>query len=162
MPGATLFTITPERTPSRARVLVRAMTPPLHAEYTASPIDPTLPASEARLTILPPDSCSLKASRAARLMLMGPFRLMLITLSHMAGSLFMKGSITSQPALLIRASIRPNAFRFSATVDLASSREVTSHLTKRASPPFPSTIPTVCLLYTSDAADDLTRVDLGG
>ncbi|WP_460379559.1 hypothetical protein, partial [Staphylococcus aureus] len=25
-----------------------------------------------------------------------------------------------------------------------------------------STLPTVCLLYTSDAADDLTRVDLGG
>jgi hypothetical protein len=41
------------RAVSRAIVLVNAMRPPLAAEYTASPVDPTRPASEAMVTILP-------------------------------------------------------------------------------------------------------------
>src|SRR5699024_11831160 len=38
-PGHTAFAVIPWRAVSRARVLVNATTPPLHAEYTASPLE---------------------------------------------------------------------------------------------------------------------------
>jgi hypothetical protein len=43
----------PKRAPSRAITLVKAITPPFAAEYTAEPFDPTRPASEATFTIRP-------------------------------------------------------------------------------------------------------------
>src|SRR5699024_2022668 len=46
-PGQTTFAVIPARALSRARVLVKATIPPLHAEYTASPLEPTRAASEA-------------------------------------------------------------------------------------------------------------------
>lgn len=52
-PGHTTFALTWWRAISRAIVLVNAMTPPLAAEYTASPDDPTRPASDARFTTEP-------------------------------------------------------------------------------------------------------------
>jgi hypothetical protein len=45
--------VIPNRAPSRAITFVKAITPPLAAEYTADPFDPTRPASDAMLTIRP-------------------------------------------------------------------------------------------------------------
>ena len=45
-PGQTQLALTWWRAISRAIALVKAMTPPLAAEYTASPDEPTRPASE--------------------------------------------------------------------------------------------------------------------
>ncbi len=52
-PGHTALSVMPERAISRAIVLVKAMMPPLHAEYTASIDEPTRPASEAMLITRP-------------------------------------------------------------------------------------------------------------
>ncbi len=52
-PGHTQFTRTWWRAISRAADLVKAITPPLAAEYTASPEEPTRPASEPMLTTAP-------------------------------------------------------------------------------------------------------------
>src|SRR6185436_10758169 len=65
------FTLIWCRAVSRAIVLVNAMRPPLAAEYTASPVEPTRPASEAIVTILPP-SCLIMTRSAARMQAMGP------------------------------------------------------------------------------------------
>src|SRR5699024_9611231 len=51
--GQTTFAVIPARARSRARVLVKATIPPLHAEYTASPLEPTRAASEAMFTTVP-------------------------------------------------------------------------------------------------------------
>src|SRR6478752_8168158 len=48
-PGHTTLTLMLLRAYSRAIVFENAINPPLHAEYTASPEDPTRPASEAML-----------------------------------------------------------------------------------------------------------------
>src|SRR5665254_12857 len=49
---------------------------------------------------------------------------------------------------------------------IRDSRRASSEPIRATSTPpetaFASTFPGICLLYTSDAADDLTRVDLGG
>ena len=52
-PGHTQFTLMPWRAASRARDLVKAITPPLAPAYTVSPRLPTRPASLAMLTNRP-------------------------------------------------------------------------------------------------------------
>src|SRR6266540_328595 len=103
-PGQTTLTLILARASSRARVLEKPITPALQAEYTASPVEPTRPASELIEMILP----ALRAiiwGMTAWQKLIGPFRLMAMTLSQVSGLLSMNGSILSQPALLTRMSI---------------------------------------------------------
>ena len=52
-PGHTLLAVTPARATSRASVLVNAITPPFAPAYTASPEEPTRPASEPMFTTRP-------------------------------------------------------------------------------------------------------------
>jgi hypothetical protein len=61
-PGQSVLTITPLLTSSRATVLPNAIIPPLQAEYTASPEDPTRPASEATLTTRPKPRAAMPLS----------------------------------------------------------------------------------------------------
>src|SRR5215471_21816841 len=63
-PGHTQLTLTWWRAISLASDLVKAMTPPLAAEYTASPDEPTRPASEPRFTTAPPPCWAMIGSTA--------------------------------------------------------------------------------------------------
>ena len=90
-PGQTTFNVTPLRASSRASVLVNAMMPPLHAAYTASPDEPTRPASDATLTTRPkPRSAMPRATTWC--MFSGPYRLIWMTLSHSARSVSRKST----------------------------------------------------------------------
>ena len=95
------FTLIRCRATSRAIVLVNAITPPLAAEYTASPVEPTRPASDAIEMILP-DRCAIIGSRTARVQTMGPFRLIASTLSQNSSLVWTNGIGWSQPALFTR------------------------------------------------------------
>ena len=63
-PGHTALALIPLRAISLAIVLVNAMIPPLAAAYTASPDEPTRPASDARFTTVPPPCPAMIGSTA--------------------------------------------------------------------------------------------------
>ena len=65
-PGATQLTVTPRRATSRAAAFMKAMAAPLAPEYTASPLDPTRPASEATITTRPSPRSTIDGSTACR------------------------------------------------------------------------------------------------
>ena len=121
-PGHTQLTVIPWRAISRASVFVNAMTPPLVAEYTASPDDPTRPASEAMFTMRP-YLRSIIASSTARLQLIGPLRLTAMMRSHSSSVESTNGLITSMPALLTRMSGGPAAARTSSSAALTLAEE---------------------------------------
>src|SRR3990170_1008007 len=114
-PGQTQFTLIRWRASSRAIVFVKAMIPPLAAEYTASPVEPTRPASEAMLTIFPYPFLIISSS-TARVQTMGPLRLIARTLSQVSSVDLMNGSTLSQPALLTRMWTVPHRLITSATI----------------------------------------------
>ena len=70
-PGHTELKVMPCRANSLPRVFISAIVPPLAAEYTASPEDPTRPASEAMLTIRP-TPCFAISREAIWVMFKGP------------------------------------------------------------------------------------------
>src|SRR5581483_7584881 len=124
-PGQTQFTVTPAAATSRASALVNAITPPLVAEYTASPDEPTFPASEPRLTTRPPPRATM--SRTTRWhVVIGPRRLTSMMRPHVAGSLSRNGPITSMPALLTRMSIGPSSASVRCTAAWTLGASVTS------------------------------------
>src|SRR6266852_4357084 len=83
-PGQTTLTLILDRASSRARVLEKPITPALQAEYTASPVEPTRPASELIEMILPALRAIIWGITAWQ-KLIGPFRLMAMTLSQVSG-----------------------------------------------------------------------------
>ena len=105
-PGHTTFTVIFFPASSRARVLVSAMMPPLHAEYSASPEEPTRPASEAMFTTLPPPRSTMPGSTQCSRFI-APIRLMEMIFCQNAGSVLRNGLNMSQPALLTRMSTGP-------------------------------------------------------
>src|SRR6185437_9107282 len=106
-PGQTQLTLTWWRAISRASDLVKAMIPPLAAEYTALPDEPTRPASEPRFTTAPVPWAAITGSTALQVC-STPYRLIAIARSQSAGSESTNGLALSQPALLTSTSIRPN------------------------------------------------------
>src|SRR5262249_36834581 len=96
-PGQTTLTLIFDRGSSRARVLEKPITPALHAEYTASPVEPTRPASELIEMIFPAPRAIICGMTAWQ-KLIGPFKLMATTLSQVSGWLSLNGSTLSQPA----------------------------------------------------------------
>src|SRR5947208_8679265 len=115
------------------------MTPAFAAEYTASPDDPTRPASEPMLTILPLRRSIIESS-TARAQRIGPFRLIAITRSQVSSWLFTNGSILSQPALLTSTSIGPSCFAVSATASRTEAPSVTSMVTAIAPRPISAAV----------------------
>ena len=63
-PGAITLIAMPSRACSRAIDFENAAMPPLHAAYTASPDEPTRPASEEMLTIRPARAATMRRSTA--------------------------------------------------------------------------------------------------
>src|SRR5882672_5082871 len=85
------------------------MVAPLQPEYTTSPEEPTRPASEAMLTILPALRAAMPCATAC-VTCRGPNQLMAVTFFQNASSVFRNGMGVSQPALLTRISVpRPIA-----------------------------------------------------
>ena len=82
------------------------MSPPLAAEYTASPVEPTRPASEAMKMTLP-EPCVIICRRAACVHAMGPLRLMARILSQNSGVVSTNGMGVSQPAQFTRMCSPP-------------------------------------------------------
>ncbi len=129
----------PWRATSRAIVFVNAMTPPFVAEYTASPEEPTRPASEAMLTMRP-DLRSIIASSTARLQLIGPFKLMAMIRSHSSSVESTNGLMTSMPALLTRMSGGPTSARTRSRARSTLADDDTSSATPMA---LPASVPAV-------------------
>src|SRR5205809_6085192 len=121
-PGHTQLTLIRWRATSRATVLVNAMSPPFAAEYTASPVEPTRPASEAMVTILPYSALIMWRS-AARVQASGPGRLTARIRSQNSGVVSTNGIGLSQPAQLT-STWKP--FQCAATPSIDESTAVTS------------------------------------
>src|SRR6266702_3705652 len=124
-PGHTQLTRTWWRAISRASDLVKAMIPPLAAEYTASPDEPTRPASEPRFTTAPLPWAAMTGSTALQAC-STPYRLIAIARSQSAGSESTNGLALSQPALLTSTSIRPNCSATRLDIAWTPWRSVTS------------------------------------
>ena len=124
-PGQMALTVMPYRATSRAMVLPNPMIPALQAEYTASPVDPTLPASEEMLTMRPVWRSTIEGSTAL-VIRMGPRRLMSMSRSQRSSSVCRNGASRSHPALLTSASIGPRAATISSMQRLTSPASVMS------------------------------------
>ena len=125
------------------------MMPALAAEYTASPLEPTRPASELMLTIRPRRR-SIMPSSTARVTRIGPFKLIARTLSQVSSALFTNGSALSQPALLTRMSVGPRRRSASAIAAATAPASVTSM--RRPMPPTASPASRAVRSSTSSAA----------
>src|SRR5215470_8031785 len=125
MPGQTTLSRMPWRPTSRARLLVRAITPALQAPYTASRNSPMRPASEPMLTMAPLLRV-IMPSRTARVQLIMPQRLSCTSFSHSARSFSTKSRSSVQPTLLTSTSTRPVRASTSRTVPCTESHFVTS------------------------------------
>src|SRR5215813_632334 len=125
MPGHTTLRRMPWRPTSRARLLVRAITPALQAPYTASRNSPIRPASEPMLTMAPLLRAIMPSS-TARVQLIMPQRLSWTSFSHSARSFSTKSRSRVQPTLLTSTSTRPLRASTSRTVPCTESHFVTS------------------------------------
>src|SRR5499426_1178399 len=125
MPGHTTLSRMPWRPTSRARLLVKAITPALQAPYTASRNSPMRPASEPMLTMAPLLRAIMPSS-TARVQLIMPHRLSWISFSHSARSFSTKSRSRVQPTLLTSTSTRPVRASTSRTVPCTESHFVTS------------------------------------
>src|SRR5215831_7847556 len=125
MPGHTTLSRMPWRPTSRARLLVRAITPALQAPYTASRNSPMRPASEPMLTMAPLLRAIMPSS-TARVQLIMPQRLSCTSFSHSARSFSTKSRSRVQPTLLTSTSTRPVRASTSRTVPCTESHFVTS------------------------------------
>src|SRR5499426_575972 len=125
MPWHTTLRRMPWRPTSRAKLLVKAITPALQAPYTASRNSPMRPASEPMLTMAPLLRV-IMPSRTARVQLIMPQRLSCTSFSHSARSFSTKSRSSVQPTLLTSTSIRPVRASTSRTVPCTESHFVTS------------------------------------
>src|SRR5215470_157857 len=125
IPGQTTLRRMPWRPTSRARLLVKAITPALQAPYTASRNSPIRPASEPMLTMAPLLRAIMPSS-TARVQLIMPQRLSWTSFSHSARSFSTKSRSRVQPTLLTSTSTRPVRASTSRTVPCTESHFVTS------------------------------------
>src|SRR5712691_7396268 len=125
VPGQTTLKRTPWRPFSRARVLLSAITPALHAAYTPSRNSPMRPASDPMLTTAPPRRAIMPSS-TARVQWIMPQRLSWTSRSHSSRAFSTKSASRVQPTLFTRTSARPNRPSTAATIARTSSHFVTS------------------------------------
>ena len=134
-PGLTMLTVMPYLPTSRARPLVKPMTPALEAEYQAHRGSPTRAASDVTLTMRPYCLATM-CSMTERVQFIVPRRLTLIVSTQTSRPTSQSSPKTrAAAALLTRMSTPWKASRVCSHRRCVSSYDMTSARTNRALPP---------------------------